>query len=194
MVEHHTYTAILIILAFINSILAGLFFTFSQSEITKSIEHDTNEKLRSASGNLLIAYILAYIAGGICLLLGILYFFQGILGWKEIVHAIVFLLIFVLLIVSMIFGFLALSDIDESNTGHIGRGWLIGAEIALVIALLLIIVSGAWRAQHVSSTAKRNQARTIEVAPGTRISVTNRSVPQEFITYQPAPTMLVSSP
>ncbi len=160
MVSHHVYIGLLLLVAAILAILTGVFYTFSQADVTKIPEHDAgNQSLRNASGNLLVAYVLAYVAGGLLLLLSIVYFLQGSLNWNEITHTIIFLLIFVVLIISVIFGFLALSDIDDA--GNIEKkntvNWIWAGFGVAIAAILMIIISGAWRFQHVQSQKSKQQ-------------------------------------
>ena len=166
MVEHHVWTGLIILAAAILAGLAGLFYTFSQADVTSIPEHDQgNESLRNASGNLLVAYVLSYVSAGLLLVLSIVYFFQGSLNWNEITHAIIFILVFAVLIISVIFGFIALSDIDES--GNFDKknsvGWIWAAFGVAIGALLLIIISGAWRFQHVQAK-KSEQAATVQTS------------------------------
>ena len=73
--NHHKYTGILL-LVFALLVLAGaIFFTISQSKVMTIDEYKTgNSKLNSAKNNLLVAYILGYIAAGMGIILAILYF------------------------------------------------------------------------------------------------------------------------
>lgn len=167
MVEHHTWTGLLLLFAGILSGLCGTFFIFSQADVTKIPEHDAgDDKLRSASSNLLIAYVLAFVATGLLLVLSLVYFLQGSLNWNEITHTIIFILIFVLLVISIIFGFIALSDIDESGVADKKNsvGWLWGAFGVAIGAILLVIFSGAWRYQHVQSKKSQTTVETSKTA------------------------------
>jgi len=163
--NHHKYTGILL-LVFALLVLAGaIFFTIAQSKVMTIDEYKSgNSKLNSAKNNLLIAYILGYIAAGMGIILAILYF--GHVAWgikNEIPHLIVFILLFGLVIVSGIFGFIALSNIDSSGAQHKqgSTGWIWASLIAGLIGLIVLIISGAWRAQHVASKAAANQASMV---------------------------------
>jgi len=159
MVEHHTWTGLLLLLTFILVTLAGVFLVFAQSDVTGIPEHDDpdnpNQSLRNASSNLIVSYILAFSAAAVLLVLCILYFFQGTLQWSEIPHALIYILIGAATVVSVIFAFVALSDIDESgvkdNLESRARGWIITSIVLILVGLLVLIISGAWRVQHVQS-------------------------------------------
>lgn len=179
MVAHETYTGLLLLLATVLAGLAGLFYTFAQSDVTGIPEHDAgNESLRHASGNLVVAYILAYIAAGVSLVLAILYFFQPNIQISEIPHTIVFIIIFALLIISVIFGFVALSDIDESSVSDKkgSVGWIWAGFAMAIFSLLVIIFSGAWRVQHVQNKKVEAASSAPVVTGKTEYSFTSPNV------------------
>ena len=156
--SHHRYTGILLIV-FALLILAGaIFFTIAQGNVTRIEEHDQgNTKLKNASSNLLVAYILGYIAAGISIVLAILYF--GHVTWginSEIPHLILFILLFLLVIVSGIFAFIALSNIGDADPDDkkASDGWIWAGLVAGLIAIIILIISGAWRAQYNASKGK----------------------------------------
>ena len=83
----HRYTGLLLILFAVLILVGAVFLTLAQSRVQSTPEHDAgNTKLRSASSNLLIAYILGYIAGGIAIVLAILYFGHVTWGIKSEFH------------------------------------------------------------------------------------------------------------
>ena len=178
----HRYTGILLLLFALLVLVGAIFMTVAQSKVMTIDEYKTgNSKLNSAKNNLLIAYILGYIAVGMGIILAILYF--GHVAWgikNEIPHLIVFILLFGLVIVSGIFGFLALSNIDSSGAQQKqgSTGWIWASLIAGLIGLIVLIISGAWRAQHVASKAAANQA-----------SNQASMYPQETITTQQQTTL-----
>lgn len=166
--QQHSYTGILLIIFAIAILLSAIFFTVAQVRVTETNEYKagTNTKIQGAKNNLLAAYILGYIAAGISIVLAILYF--GHVAWgikSEVPHAILFILLFLLVVVSGILGFVALSDIDNAKvTDNKGApGWIWAAEIAALVGLIFLIISGAWRAQYKSSrpsTTDTSQAST----------------------------------
>jgi len=155
---NHRNTGILLLIFALLVLLGAIFFTVSQSKVMTIDEYKTgNSKLNSAKNNLLTAYILGYIAAGMGIILAIIYF--GHVAWginNEIPHLIIFILLFGLVVVSGIFGFLALSNIDSSGAKDkkSSTNWIWAAQVAGLIGLIVLIISGAWRAQHLASKAK----------------------------------------
>ena len=153
--QHHKYTGILLIVFSLLILLGAIFFTVSQLRVMDTDEYKNGEHhMQTAKNNLLVAYILGYIAAGMGIVLAILYF--GHVTWgisSEIPHTILFILLFLLVVVSGIFGFIALNNIDNSSTtdNKGSTGWIWAAEIAGLIAIIVIIISGAWRAQYRAS-------------------------------------------
>ena len=156
--KQHNYTALLILGYALLILMGAIFFTVAQTRVTGKTEYKNgNSKLNSAKNNLIIAYILGYIAAGMGILLAVIYF--GHVSWgitNEIPHLIIFILLFGLVIVSGIFGFIALSNVNGSPlTDRTSiTNWIWAAEIVGLVALVLLIISGAWRAQHVATTSK----------------------------------------
>ena len=193
--NHHSYTGILLLVFALLVLLGAIFLTVTQSKVTSIEEYKAgNSKLNSAKNNLLTAYILGYIAAGMGIILAIIYF--GHVSWginNEIPHLIIFILLFGLALVSGIFGAIALSNIDGSGAQDkkSSTGWLWASLISLLIALIVLIISGAWRAQyHASKSAAKNtqyrgdqQEATftspsdVNVEQGAQISVPDRPVP-----------------
>jgi hypothetical protein len=156
MVEnHHNYTALLILVYAILILIGAILFTVAHVRVTNTTEYKSgNTKLNSAKNNLIIAYVLGYIAAGMGILLAIIYF--GHVAWgimNEIPHLIIFILLFLLVIVSGIFGFVALSDINGSGIGDKSfiTNWIWAAEVLGLLALILLVISGAWRASYVAT-------------------------------------------
>ena len=192
--SHHRYTGLLLLLFALLVLVGAVFLTLAQSRVASTPEHDAgNTKLRSASSDLLIAYILGYIAGGIAIVLAILYFGHVTWGIKsEIPHLILFILLFGLIIVSAIFGFLALSDISGSaiDDKKGGDGWIWGGLIAYLIAVIVLLISGAWRAQYVSSggPAAASTPAPVTTTFTTGENIGDQPVYQSSQTYYPDPS------
>lgn len=169
--SHHRYTGILLIVFALLILLGAIFFTIAQVRVMDTDEYKNGEaEMNNAKNNLLIAYILGYIASGIGIVLAILYFGHVTWGIKsEIPHAILFILLFLLIIVSGIFAFIALDNINKSNADDKkgSEGWIWAGEIAGLIAIIVLIISGAWRAQYVSSKDKTTvSVNSASTAPG----------------------------
>ena len=155
--QQHKYTGILLIVFALLILLGAIFFTVAQTKVTSTDEYKAgNTKLNNAKNNLLVAYILGYIAAGMSIVLAILYF--GHVAWgikSEIPHLILFILLFLLVIVSGIFGFIALSNINDStiNDKKGSENWIWASLVAGLIGVIVLIISGAWRAQYRASKA-----------------------------------------
>jgi len=188
--QHHNYTALLILIYALLVLMGAIFFTIAQTKVTALEEYKSgNSKLNSAKNNLLVAYILGYIAAGMGILLAVIYF--GHVAWgiqNEIPHLIIFILLFLLVIVSGIFGFIALSDIDKSEAQDKGSagGWIWAAQVAGLVALIILIISGAWRAQHISSKSKAKS--TVDVTTQQEMTFTA----PDTVTYEPTPQVYTS--
>ncbi len=156
--KQHNYTALLILVYALLILMGAIFFTVAQTKVTGTAEYKNgNSKLNSAKNNLIIAYVLGYIAAGMGILLAVIYF--GHVAWgiaNEVPHLIIFILLFGLVIVSGIFGFIALSDVNGSGLTDKGfiTNWIWGAQVVGLVALVMLIISGAWRAQHVATVSK----------------------------------------
>lgn len=157
--SHHSYTGILLLVFAVLTLCLAIFLTVAQTRVHNIDEYKTtgNSKLKSANTNLLIAYILGYIAAGMAIVLAILYF--GHVSWgikSEVPHLILFFLLFALVLVSGIFGFIALSDINNSGAQNKqgSTSWIWAALAAGLIGLIVLVISGAWRAQYKASGAE----------------------------------------
>jgi hypothetical protein len=155
MVEtQHRWTGLLLVIFAILIILGAVFLTVSFGRIYTIPEYKAgNSKLNNARSSLLVAFILGYIAAGIAVILAILYF--GHVAWginSELPHLFVFILLFACIIISGIFGFVALSNISNSGAQNKAgsEGWIWAALIAYLVGLIVLIISGAWRASYVS--------------------------------------------
>ena len=157
--QHHSYTGLLLIGFALLILLGAIFLTVAQTRVLSTDEYKSgNSKLRSASNWLIASYILGYIAGGVGLVLAILYFGHITWGIKtEVPHAILFILLFLLVLLSGIFGFVAMSEINNSGVQDKkgSENWIWAAEIAGLVAIVILIISGAWRAQY--TTTKKSQ-------------------------------------
>lgn len=154
---HHRYTGILLLVFSVLVLLGAIFFTVAQSKVKTIDEYKVgNAKLNTAKNNLLVAYLMAYIAAGIGMILALLYFAHVAWGISnEIPHLIVFILLFGLVVVSGIFGFLALSNIDSSGAKDKqgSTGWIWTSLVSILIGLIVLIISGAWRAQYKATSS-----------------------------------------
>lgn len=181
MEQHHNYTGLLLLLFVILAALSAIFLTVAQSKLVGFAEYKNgNSKLRTANNYLIAAYILGYIATGMGLILAIVYFAHASLNFpSEIPHLLIFILIFGLIIVSAIFGFVALSNIDSANPPNRSQStnWIWAGVIAALVAVVVLIISGAWRAQHRSTHKVVNVGDVVAgVAPVTT-TISHKYVP-----------------
>ena len=197
MVEtQHNYTALLILVYGLLILVGAILFTVAQVRVTNTTEYKNgNSKLNSAKNNLIIAYILGYIAAGMGILLAIIYF--GHVAWgitNEIPHLIIFILLFLLVIVSGIFGFIALSDINGTNIPDKGAitNWIWAAEVLGLLALILLVISGAWRASYVATKPAVVVAPTTTVVSNTQREVTF-TAPDSTVYEPPTPVLSMTS-
>lgn len=106
--------------------------------------------LTSANSNLTWAQVFAWIAAGLTLLLLLGYVALHFLETSEWLHLILWILVFAALITSGVFLALALNKINDAkppnNNGTTGYIW--GALITGVVALIVLLISGGWRAAH----------------------------------------------
>ena len=184
MEQHHNYTGGLLLLYTLLILLGAIFFTVAQVRVTQIQEYKNgNAKLNTAKNYLIAAYVLGYIAAGMGLVLAIIYF--GHVAWgiqNEWPHLLIFILLFLLVIISGILGFVALRNISDSQAANKNgtEGWIWAAEVVGLLALIILIISGAWRAQYLSTRGK--------------VAVTTVSTQHEATfhvpdttTYEPAP-------
>lgn len=182
MEQHHNYVGILLLLFMVLALLSAIFFTVAQSKVNGFAEYKAgNSKLKSASNYLIAAYVLGYIATGMGLILAIVYFSHAALNFpSEIPHLIIFILLFGLVIVSGIFGFVALSYIDSANPANKSQAtnWIWAALVAALVAVIVLIISGAWRAQH-RATHKVVDAAVVTTKPAVTTTVSKKYEPVE---------------
>jgi hypothetical protein len=189
--QHHNYTALLILIYALLILMGAIFFTISQNKLMNIQEYKNgNSKLHTAKNNLTVAYVLGYIAAGMGIVLAIIYFGHVVWGIQnEIPHLIIFILLFLLVIVSGIFGFIALSQINSSEVAdkNSANNWIKAAEVVFLVALSILIISGAWRAQYISTRPKVKT--TVDLATQQELTFTA----PETVNYEPSPQIYTSS-
>jgi len=99
--------------------LMGYFFAMSYSKMGQVLEkgdgkRNNLEKLDSALNNIKVAYILAFIVAGLSLLLAILYAgHESVISPSEYWHLALFLITYILLVIAVIYAFLALNKLYD---------------------------------------------------------------------------------
>ena len=171
---HKSYTGILLLIFALLILLGSIFFTVAQLRVINSSDYKNsssagNSEMISARDYLIWAYVLGYVATGVGLLLAILYFWGGgLYESTEFIHMFVFILLLALVIISGILGFVALSKIENSKvTDRQGaNGWIWAAEVVGLVGLVILFISGFWRAVHVNNALS-------ESTKSTSVTVTN---------------------
>ena len=82
----------------------------------KKLDENNDNRLKTAADKLRVSYILGFIAAGLSLFLGIAYAGHEVL-WtpSEWIHTAVFLIVYALLIVSVIYAYYALNDLNTDD-------------------------------------------------------------------------------
>lgn len=109
----------------------------------------TNTNLSTAHSRLVWGQVFAWIAAALALILLLGYIVLHFLNTSEWLHVILWILLFAALITSGVFLALALSEIDKLNSNIDNNGaksYIWGALIAGIIALIVLLISGGWRA------------------------------------------------
>lgn len=149
---HAVGTGSLLLISTILTVIMGVFLVIAQNSVNDANDINTNDKLNDAKNYIITAYIIAFVAAGITLLISVLYFAQDNLLWNEAIHAGFIFIIFALIIISGIFGFAAISNLNDANTDTNGAtGWVWASLIAGGVSLIVLIISGAWRISYLSN-------------------------------------------
>ena len=191
--NHHTWTAGLLLLFAVSILLGAIFFTTAYVRILNTSDYiNGSQPLTNAKNALLWAFILGYIAAGIAIVLAILYF--GHVTWginSEMPHLFLFILLGLLIIGSMIAAFIAWNDARNTEVTDNGGsvGYIIAGIVALAVGLIVLIISGAWRAQRRASEASvlppaPTESEVTITSPTTMTSVATTSAP---VAIPPAP-------
>lgn len=174
--QHHNYTALLILLYAVLVLAGAIFLTVAYNKVRSSTDFARLEVLNSARKYLLVALVLGFIASALGMVLAFVYFGHLALNIKnETLHFILFFLLFALVIVSGILAFIALSKINSTVVAdrNGAPGWIWAAEVVGLIALIVVIISGAWRAQYYSSkTVSKTVLTTTPIVATTITSTT----------------------
>ena len=132
-------------------IVMAILIIIADDRLRGIIGFNTNDKLKNAHNQLITAQILAWIAAGlgVLLLIGYLFLHGGFLQ-NEWIHLILWVLLFVGLIISGVFLIIAITEIDNANINNdnTSKGYIWGALIAGIAALVVLIISGGWRIVH----------------------------------------------
>lgn len=192
---HKNYTALLLLLFSALILTGSILFTIAQLRVVNSSDYRNasslgNKDMIDARNYLIGAYILGYVSVGIGILLAILYFWGGgLYEQPEFIHMTVFIILAILIIISGILGFIALSKINSSvvTDKQSASQWIWGAEVVGIIGLVVLFISGIWRAAHVSNKLSE---------PTTTLTVNTRSTSVQttpLVSSLPAPAREAST-
>lgn len=104
--------------------LMGYLFNMSYSKLKQVLEHgdqktNNREQVESALSSIRIAYILAYIAAGMALLLAVLYAgHETVFSPSEYWHLGLYVITYALMIIAVIYAFMALSKMYDTRIGN----------------------------------------------------------------------------
>ena len=149
---HSISTAAVVGFATVLLIIMAILILVADDRTKNITGYSGNNDLKAAHDKLIWAQVLAWIAAGLAFLLLLGYLALHFLETSEWIHLILWILLFAVLIVSLIFLGMALSDIDKAKVsddkGAAGYGW--GAIILGGISFIILLVSGGWRIAHKS--------------------------------------------
>ncbi len=108
----NTLTAGGLLLATILLVLTAILFVSAASKVQNLPEYDASSKLKNGYKSIQTAYILTFVAAGICLILAFVYGGHEIWwGPSEWVHTVIFLAIIALIIIANIYAYVVLNDL-----------------------------------------------------------------------------------
>lgn len=188
------YTGILVLIYAVMVLAAGVFMTLCYNKIRAIPNYTNNFDLNSAKNYALIGLIFSYLAGAGGLLLAFIYFTGLTKGFESgALHIVVFLGLIALLTVAGVFAFLTLYKLNSSKVSTNGSiGWIWAAQVVSLIAVIILIVAGAWKSPRASlrklQSFDRNNVGDFDApnydAPGSHVLSTSYApaAPQYFAT------------
>jgi hypothetical protein len=144
----NTLTAGSLLLATILLVLTAILFVSAASKVKNLPEYAASSKLKNGYKSIQTAYILTFVAAGICLILAFVYGGHEIWwGPSEWIHTVIFLAIIVLIIIADIYAYVVLNDLYvpqlPDRNGSDSFLWA-GLWIS-VLALFMIMMIGSGR-------------------------------------------------
>jgi H+/Cl- antiporter ClcA len=171
----HKWTGALLVLFAISILLAAIFFSVAYGRVINTEQYRNGQtNLNNARNALLWAMITSYVSAGIAVVLAILYF--GHVTWgvnSEIPHLILFILLFAMIIVAIVAGFIAWSNVrnKEVTDNDNSQGLILAGIIALFVGLVALVISGVWRATYRSTLG----ASLVPAPPQSEVTITSPS-------------------
>lgn len=190
----HKWTGALLILFAISILLAAIFFSIAYGRVLNTDGYRNGQtNLVNARNALLLAMITSYVAAGIGIVLAILYF--GHVTWginSEMPHLILFILLFALIVIAIIAGFIAWSNVRNTNVVDNGNssGLIIAAIISLFVGAAILLISGVWRAGYKSMEG----ASLVPAPPQSEVTITSPSSVTSVATTSDYTAPIVSMP
>jgi hypothetical protein len=164
-----TSTFLVTVLAFF--LITGILFFYAYVKVGQILEQGNSrtndlETLNSALGNLKVAYITAFIAAAATLILAILYAgHETVFSPSEYFHMVIYLIAYVLLIVSVIYAFLALNKINTVGVtfknGADGYIWA-GLLMSIFAFIGLTTTAGGRLGMNIIRSDTKNRVLTAE--------------------------------
>src|SRR5579883_1726918 len=164
-----TSTFLVTVLAFF--LITGILFFYAYVKVGQILEQGNSrtndlETLNSALGNLKVAYITAFIAAAATLILAILYAgHETVFSPSEYFHMVIYLIAYVLLIVSVIYALLALNKINTVGVtfknGADGYIWA-GLLMSIFAFIGLTTTAGGRLGMNIIRSDTKNRVLTAE--------------------------------
>lgn len=152
---HHINTGFALIATLLATVIGAILITVAHNNLNKITPQNTTAD--SAKNLSLWALILGYIAAGLLLILAFIYFTHeegNPLFGSEWPHTVIFILIAGGIIASGILAILAGNDAKDAAASTDDDTLLYWGAGLMGLALLLIIVTGIWRAWHVGTVTE----------------------------------------
>lgn len=161
----HILTSGFLVTVVIFFVLTGYFFATAYSKIGQVLEQGDSksndlEKLDSTLNSVRVAYILAFIAAGLTLLLAVLYAgHETVIKPSEYWHLALYLITYVALVISVIYAFIALNKLyDVGISDRNGAdAYLWAGVLTAVFAFIGLTATGSGR---LGMNAVRSKARS----------------------------------
>lgn len=155
-------TAGLSVVATVAFVVTAILSMIADSRLRGIDGYDNDDDLQSAHNDLLIGYILAWVAAGISLFLMLGYIFKSFASWlPEWIHMILLVLAITASIISIIFLGLAMRTIDNNPNDDNTHGYLLWGMILCGIGLVFLVILGMWRITHWGTEMPKEEDETM---------------------------------
>ena len=141
-------TSALVGLATILLVVMAILILIAGDRVRNITGYNSNSNLKTVNDRLYWAQVFAWIAAAVGLILVLGYIALHFIEFTEWIHLILWILLFASLIASGVFLAIALNDLKNANppnnNGTSSYAW--GALIVGIVAMIVLLVSGGWRA------------------------------------------------